>query len=180
MASRSYIEALVRSGCVYLYTGLETADAGLRRLICKAPIDEPETRERMLAASGLGARWGVSLMFGILRPNGDRAEDESHVAATLSLANRIASAGVTIEGFYPNIQTVLPNTGVDRGLRNRGVCLDYYSMPRTTAFDAFEDGGVGYNFLTLPLPASPDLQERHVLLLNDAARALQQLGRNRW
>ena len=77
-----------------------------------------------------------------------RASCNAH-GETVTLARELQERGVPVAGFYPNIQTVLPGTALDHGLAARGHELDFYSMPRATQFADFEDGVVGYNFLTL-------------------------------
>jgi hypothetical protein len=61
----------------------------------------------------------------------------------LLIRERSSSAG------DPNILTVLAGTELERSLRARGIAIDFYRLPRANVFADFEDGGVGWNFVTL-------------------------------
>ena len=104
-------------------------------------------------------------MFGGMSDDGLLLESDDTVAETISLVHELEGRGVPIAGIYRNIQTVLPGTALDDGL------LDFYSMPRAPSFTEFEDGCVGYNFLTIAQP--PDGERlRLAKTVSDATRSL--------
>jgi radical SAM superfamily enzyme YgiQ (UPF0313 family) len=146
--SRRLVDELAEHGCSYLYTGIESGSDEILRAIGKSGLTRELILERLGWLAGSGLRAGLSLMFGAMSDDGQLLETEATVLDTLSLANDILDLGVPVAGFYPNIQTALPGTALDHGLATRGHELDFYSMPRAREFGAFEDGAVGYNFLT--------------------------------
>lgn len=147
--SRPWLETLRAHGCSYLYTGLESASQEILAAIGKVNMNRDVAIERLTWMRDLGFRVGISLMFGSISLDGRLLETESTVAETLRLAADIRALGVHVTGFYPNIMTVLAGTELERSLRARGIKLDFYHMPRAAVFEAYEDGGVGYNFITL-------------------------------
>ena len=147
--SRPGLEQLRAHGCCYLSTGLESGSAEILAAIGKANMNRAVALERLAWMRDLGFRVGISLMFGAISLDGRLLETEATVAETLRLAVDIRALGVEVTGFYPNILTVLAGTELERSLRAHGIRLDFYRMPRTEAFAPFEDGGVGYNFVTL-------------------------------
>jgi hypothetical protein len=88
-------------------------------------------------------------MFGAMADDGQLVETEATVSETVALVNELHDRGVPLAGIYPNVQTVLPGTALDHGLAAHGRAMDFYSMPRAPSLQSFEDGCVGYNFLTL-------------------------------
>lgn len=148
--SKPWVEELARHGCRYLYTGLESASVDVLRAIGKASLAPDQVVERLEWASSSGVSVGVSLMFGAMALDGRVVENGESIEATMRLSEGIVDAGIRVAGFYPNVATVLPGTALARGLTRAGFDLDFYRMPRTPAFAAFEDGGVGYNFASLP------------------------------
>jgi radical SAM superfamily enzyme YgiQ (UPF0313 family) len=175
--SRNLLAELAEHRCTYLYTGIESGSNEVLRSIGKTAL----TRELMVERIGWfaehGVRAGLSLMFGAMTPNGRLVETKRTVADTVSLARELADLGVPIAGFYPNIQTVLPGTALDYGLAAHGLDLDFYSMPQVPEFAYFEDGAVGYNFLSVGGGTS---QERRTLARNIqlAAQGLESPRRN--
>jgi len=104
-------------------------------------------------------------MFGAMADGGHLLETEHTVAETISLVHELENRGVPIAGIYPNVETVLPGTALDDG------SLDFYSMPRAPSFTEFEDGCVGYNFLTVVRP--PDAARlRLAKTVSDATRSI--------
>ena len=97
-----------------------------------------------------GIRVGVSLMFGGISLEGKLLETRITARKTLSLARRILDAGVNVTGFYPNVLTVLPGTRLAVALDRLGHRLDFFEMPTCNLFKGLEDGGIGYNFMTIP------------------------------
>lgn len=159
--TRAWTDDLARSGCRYLYTGLESGSTRVLDAIGKRGFGPNPALERLEWIRDAGIRVGVSLMFGAMTPDGELVETENSVDETVALAEQVCRAGVGVTGFYPNIQTVLPGTHLARGLESSGVALDFYRMPRVDLFEELEDGPVGYNFLTLPSTAHE--HERHAL-----------------
>lgn len=155
--SRKLVVDLAEHGCTYLYTGIESGSNDVLQSIGKTGLTRELILERLGWFAEHGVRAGLSLMFGAMSEDGRLVETATSVADTLSLARALAERGVPIAGFYPNIQTVLPGTALDVGLASRGLDLDFYSMPRAPEFCGFEDGAVGYNFLTIELGASAEL-----------------------
>lgn len=147
--SRPWLATLRDHGCTYLYTGLESASEEILAAIGKVNMNRDVALERLAWMRDLGFRVGISLMFGAISLDGRLLETEATVAETLQLAANIRALGVDVTGFYPNIMTVLAGTELERSLRARGIRLDFYRMPRAEVFAAFEDGGVGYNLVTL-------------------------------
>jgi len=147
--SRRLVADLAEHGCTYLYTGIESGSNELLRAIGKTGLTRELILERLGWFEGCGVRAGLSLMFGALSDDGQLLETEATVEETVTLARELQQRRVPIAGFYPNIQTVLPGTALDHGLAARGREVDFYSMPRAPEFAEFEDGVVGYNFLTV-------------------------------
>jgi radical SAM superfamily enzyme YgiQ (UPF0313 family) len=162
--SRPWLETLRAHGCTYLYTGLESASQEILAAIGKKNMNRNVALERLTWMRDLGFRVGISLMFGAISLDGRLLETEATVAETLQLAADIRALDVDVTGFYPNILTVLAGTELERSLRARGIRLDFYRMPRAEIFAGYEDGGVGYNFVTLGdvlrQAVSPSLTER--------------------
>jgi len=172
------VAELAANGCRYIYTGLES---GARQVVTgiRKPDLTPDVaiqRMRWVAASDLQV--GISLMFGSMSVTGELLETTSALQETQDLAHRIADLGVSIAGFYPNVQTVLPGTALARGLAQSAFELDFYHMPRTPIFDALEDGGVGYNFLSLNDACGDRLQLAERIV--QVGREVQGLGRQPW
>lgn len=155
MLSERQVAEFADHGCTYLYTGVESGAPPVVNAINKPHV----TRELILERAGWvkknGLRLGVSLMFGVMSTKGELLETPQTLEATSELASAIVDTGVEVAGFYPNVQTVLPGTALAHGLKSEGHALDFYSMPRAPTFDTVEDGGVGYNFLSLA-PTSRD------------------------
>lgn len=147
--SERLVAELAENGCTYLYTGIESGSDEILRAIGKPGLTRELILERLGWFARHGVRVGISLMFGAMSENGQLAEMTANVVETKSLAHALVERGVPVAGFYPNIQTVLPGTALDHGLAARGLDLDFYSMPRAHEFAGFEDGAVGYNFLTV-------------------------------
>ncbi len=147
--SRRLVADLAEHGCTYLYTGIESGSNEILRAIGKTGLTRELILERLGWFEGYGVRAGLSLMFGALSDDGHLLETEATVGETVTLARELQERRVPITGFYPNIQTVLPGTALDYGLAARGREIDFYSMPRAPEFTYFEDGVVGYNFLTV-------------------------------
>lgn len=146
--TKPWVEELARHGCRYVYTGLESAAPEVLRAVGKRPLSSAEVLKRLEWLRKEGLQAGISLMFGSMTTDGALLETAETVGETMELAAAIVERGVNVAGFYPNVQTVLPGTALARGLEHARQHLDFYRMPRTAAFGGFEDGGVGYNFLT--------------------------------
>ena len=157
--SRKLVADLAQHGCTYLYTGIESGSNDVLRTIGKTGLTRELILERLGWFAAHGVRAGLSLMFGAMSEDGQLAETTTSVAATVSLARELVERGVPIAGFYPNIQTVLPGTALDHGLATCGMELDFYSMPRAQEFADFEDGALGYNFLTARGSTSPGARQ---------------------
>ncbi|MFN7590094.1 MAG: B12-binding domain-containing radical SAM protein [Planctomycetota bacterium] len=149
--SRSWLEKLREHGCQYIYTGLESASTTVLAGIGKSGFSSDVALERLAWCRELGLRVGISIMFGAIDLNARVLETLGTVAETMALARTISRSGLHVTGFYPNVMTVLAGTQLERALRSRGVRLDFYRMPRAPEFAAFEDGGVGWNYLTMGL-----------------------------
>lgn len=147
--SRKLVADLAEHGCTYLYTGIESGSNDVRRSIGKTGLTRELILDRLGWFAEHGVRAGLSLMFGAMSEDGQLAETAASITDTVSLARELVERGVPIAGFYPNIQTVLPGTALDHRLAARGLDLDFYSMPRAPEFAEFEDGAVGYNFMTV-------------------------------
>jgi anaerobic magnesium-protoporphyrin IX monomethyl ester cyclase len=175
--SRKLVADLAQHGCTYLYTGIESGSDDVLQSIGKTGLTRELILERLGWFAEHGVRAGLSLMFGAMSEDGQLAETTTSVADTVSLARELVERGVPIAGFYPNIQTVLPGTALDHGLAARGLDLDFYTMPRAPEFAEFEDGAVGYNFMTLNRETSPEqiaLAEKIIV----AAQELESPGAN--
>lgn len=164
--TRAWVDELARSGCRYLYTGLESGDSEVLSAIGKRPLNDAVMLERLSWISDAGLRVGISLMFGSMAQDGRLVENEHAVDRTVNLARGVVSRGISVAGFYPNVMTVLPGSALSRGLEANGVKIDFYRMPRTELFVDLEDGPVGYNFLSLAAPSERRLREdlgRHIV-----------------
>ena len=148
--SREFARLLVENGCTYIYTGVESGSEELRVATGKRGLCDSLVRERLKWIGTSGASVGLSLMFGILDAHANLLESEHSVEATIAFAHQCLADGLLVEGFYPNVMTVLPGTPVALGLAKAGVKLDFYSMPRVPEFSELEDGEVGYNFASVP------------------------------
>ena len=148
--TRKQVQVLQTYGCRYVYTGVESGSKSVLGSIGKHGFTSERALERLGWLADAGIRVGISLMFGALQPSGKLVEDEATVAATLAFADRIVEFGVPLVGFFPNVQTVLPGTPLASGLAAAGYDLDFYRMPRQPLFAGLEDGGIGYNFTTIP------------------------------
>jgi len=177
--SRRFVQLLAEHGCTYVYTGLETASSELLAAIGKANLNRELALERLAWLRDAGLRVGISLMFGSMSTAGELLETEETVDETAALAQTIVCAGVDVVGFYPNVQTVLPGTALARGLAAAGHELDFYCVPRCEMFNALEDGGVGYNFMTIPTVRVVG-KDRVAERIAAAAAAVQRLGTDRW
>ncbi len=176
--TRRRVEELADHGCNYIYTGLESGSEQVLRGIHKSAVTRDLVLERMEWARVAGLRVGVSLMFGALSVRGELLESVDSITATEELVEDVVATGVDVAGIYPNVQTVLPGTDLARGLGSNGHELDFYRMPRAPVFDGLEDGGVGYNFLTLA-----ESSERRVdlaLRIAASARRMQSLYNCPW
>ncbi len=178
--TKETMRTLAEHGCRYLYTGVESASPELLRAVGKIAVDEEGVLRRLKWAIDAEMRVGVSLLFGALSPTGAVIDTVDSVDGTVRLAERVVRAGVDVTGFYPNVETVLPGTKRERGLRAAGVPLDFYRVPRCAVFDELEDGAVGYNFMTIPTPADHMTRERVAQRVVAASRDLLTLGARRW
>jgi radical SAM superfamily enzyme YgiQ (UPF0313 family) len=179
-ASRAFLKALADHGCRYIYTGVETSSEQILQSIGKVNVNKGLIRERLGWLSELGQRVGISLMFGGISVTGELLETSASIDATVRLARQIVADGVNVVGFYPNVQTVLPDTLVDIGFRRQGIKLDFYTMPRCELFECLEDGGVGYNFLTVNQVSSKEKKETVAARIVEAAYEVQSLGQKNW
>jgi hypothetical protein len=177
--SRRFVRLLAEHGCTYVYTGLETASSEILTAIGKTSLNRELALERLAWLRDEGLRVGISLMFGSMSTAGALLETEETVDETVALAQAIVRAGVDVTGFYPNVQTVLPGTALARGLAAAGHELDFYRVPLCETFNALEDGGVGYNFLTIPSMRAAG-KERVAERIAAAAAAVQRFGTDRW
>jgi hypothetical protein len=158
--SERLVAELAENGCTYLYTGIESGSDDILRGIGKTGLTHALILERLGWFARHDMRAGLSLMFGAMADDGRLLETENTIAETLSLVHELRDRGVPIAGIYPNVETVLPGTALDHGLASCGRPLNFYSMPRGPMFSDFEDGCVGYNFLTL---SRHGCQARHSL-----------------
>lgn len=173
--SRGFARLLAQHGCTYVYTGVESGSEVLRAAVGKRGLRDSLVRERLLWLAEENLRVGLSLMFGILDASGALVETEQSVESTVAFSHQCLADGVIVEGFYPNVMTVLPATAVAAGFARAGVELDFYRMPRVHEFTGLEDGEVGYNFASLP-----GLAGNHgslVEAVREAAAHLASLGR---
>lgn len=177
--SRQFLGLLAAHGCTYVYTGLETASAEILAAVGKSNMNRGVALERFGWMRAEGLRAGISLMFGSMSTAGALLETEETIDETVALAQVIASSGLRVVGFYPNVQTVLPGTALARGLAAAGHELDFYRVPRCEVFDGLEDGGVGYNFMTIPTVRAAG-KERVAERIASAAAAVQRLGTDHW
>ena len=152
MLNERRVAELADHGCRYLYTGLESGAQSVLDGVRKPSVNRGLVLERMGWAARHRISVGLSLMFGAMSTIGEILESSATLDATRELASAVLDTGVRVAGFYPNVLTVLPGTQLARGLAAAGHELDFYAMPRAGIFDALEDGGVGYNFLTLGEP----------------------------
>jgi len=148
--SRSLPALLAAHGCTYAYTGIESGSEELRATVGKRALRDGIVSERLMWLADAGIRVGISLMFGVMDLAGRLLETERTIDETLAFVHRIVAEGVPVAGFYPNVMTVLPGTVLARGLEDAGYRLDYFRMPRVPEFEDLEDGGVGYNFASIP------------------------------
>ena len=176
--TRRRIQQLADHGCSYIYTGLESGADQVLHSIRKSAVTRDVVLARMQWAHEAGLSVGLSLMFGALSVSGRLLETADTIAATEDLVRDVAATGVDVAGIYPNVQTVLPGTELARGLERAGYGLDFYRMPRAPIFDGLEDGGVGYNFLTVAPPSERrlDLARRIVA----SAEVVQDFGSCGW
>lgn len=159
--TRRRLDQLADHGCSYIYTGLESGSDHVLLGIRKAAVTRDLVLERMRWVHEAGLRVGLSLMFGSLSISGQLLETADTIAATEDLVLEVAATGVDVAGIYPNVQTVLPGTALARGLQRAGYELDFYRMPRAPVFDGLEDGGVGYNFMTVVSPSERRIDLAH-------------------
>jgi radical SAM superfamily enzyme YgiQ (UPF0313 family) len=151
------IAELADHGCTYLYAGIESGAPDVLEGIRKPQLQPRLVAERTKWIAKQGPRVGLSLMFGSMSTKGVVLENRRSLNLTRDLTDAVRDTDVKVAGFYPNVQTVLPGTQLARGMAAAGHHLDFYSMPRAPIFDALEDGGVGYNFLTVGRPSANDL-----------------------
>jgi len=173
--SRRLVADLAEHGCTYLYTGIESGSNEILRAIGKTGLTRELILERLGWFAERGIRAGLSLMFGAMSDDGHLLETEATVGETVTLARELQERRVPVAGFYPNIQTVLPGTALDHGLAARGRELDFYSMPRAPQFADFEDGVLGYNFVTVDDSTSTE-RKRLAHSIVTAARQIVALG----
>lgn len=174
MLSRQNAEELAAGGCSYVYTGLESGAPSIASSLGKPGLGPELALERFGWLADLGLRVGISLMFGTLDQRGRLSEGAGQVAQTVELARAIRCRGVDVVGFYCNIETVLPGTHLERGLRSAGLELDFYRQPRCELFEGMEDGSVGYNFMTLPGgEVSAGVAMRHAQAILSGIEAIQ-------
>lgn len=178
--SRSFLHLLAQHGCRYIYTGLETASDEILAAIGKPSLNRRIALERLGWIRSERIPAGISLMFGSMSTTGKLLETDATIDATVGLAQAIRHAGVDVVGFYPNVQTVLPGTALARGLQAAGHDLDFYRIPKCPTFDVLEDGGVGYNFLTLPGVSSASSSHAIAEHIVDASMTLQREGAEPW
>lgn len=176
--TRRRLEQLADHGCSYIYTGLESGSDEVLLGIRKAAVNRDLVLERMRWSHEAGLRVGLSLMFGSLSISGQLLETADTIAATEELVFEVAATGVDVAGIYPNVQTVLPGTALARGLQRAGYELDFYKMPRASVFDGLEDGGVGYNFMTVAPLSDRRLDLAHRIVAS--AKAVQKFGSRGW
>jgi radical SAM superfamily enzyme YgiQ (UPF0313 family) len=169
--SHSFATLLGEHGCTYVYTGLESGSEELRACVGKKGLRDTLIYERLGWLADAGLDLGISLMFGVMDEHGCVRETEETVEETLEFASQLLAKHLPIAGFYPNVLTVLPGTPLDRGLRAAGHQLDFYKMPRVAEFAALEDGGVGYNFASIP--GRERGNERLVHVVSEAASLLE-------
>jgi radical SAM superfamily enzyme YgiQ (UPF0313 family) len=153
--SERFVAELAQNACTYLYTGIESGSDDILRAIGKTGLTRALMLERLGWFTRHEIRAGLSLMFGAMANDGRLLETESTIAETVSLVHELEDRDVPIAGIYPNVETVLPGTALDHELAARGRALDFYSMPRAPTFTNFEDGCIGYNFLTLSRTLNP-------------------------
>jgi radical SAM superfamily enzyme YgiQ (UPF0313 family) len=149
--SRDWLAKLRDHGCMYVYTGMESASTEVLNGIGKGGFSSEMALDRLAWCRDLDLRVGISIMFGAIDLNGRVLETPRTVSETVALTQKIIQTGLRVTGFYPNIMTVLAGTHLERSLRARGFQLDFYKMPRAAEFSCFEDGGVGWNYLTMGL-----------------------------
>jgi radical SAM superfamily enzyme YgiQ (UPF0313 family) len=149
MLSERFVRQLADHGCRYLYTGVESGGARILAAIGKPGLARDVVLQRIHWIRAAGMKIGISLMFGALSPEGALLETPATVIETMDLVSAIYATGVEVAGVYPNVETVLPGTGLAQTLAGAGVHPDFYRMPRFSRFAVLEDGGVGYNFATL-------------------------------
>jgi radical SAM superfamily enzyme YgiQ (UPF0313 family) len=148
--SEHFVRLIAEHGCAYAYTGIESGDEEIRASVGKPTLRDGLVYTKLALLADAGIALGISLMFGSLGRDGELVETEGTVEQTEALADRVIADGMGVAGFYPNVLTVLPGTAIARGLARAGLDLDFYSMPRVPEFTHLEDGGVGYNFASLP------------------------------
>ena len=173
-----WVSELADAGCVYLYTGVETAAESLLPSIGKREFELRAVFERLRWMVDCGMQVGVSLMLGVMNTRGELAESAATVSKTLEMARALkAEFGPRIH-LYPNVQTVLPGTALARGVAEAGRGIDFYTVPRVPAFDQFEDGGHGYNFASMQLPGWEPVAEAVQCAGHEIERLMAE--RNRW
>ncbi len=176
MLSRGELAAMASAGCTYVYTGLESASAGVLAGVGKGGLSKELAAKRIDWMGEFGLSVGVSLMFGAMSLQGELLEDEVAVSSTVSFAKELLVGNTKVVGFYPNVQTVLPGTALARGLAAAGLGPDFYRVPRCDAFSHLEDGGVGYNFATLPAVGSSMRLKEHAVRVAGAGKRLAALA----
>lgn len=169
MLTERRVAELADHGCTYLYTGVESGSPDVMEGISKSRGTGDLALQRMQWIRDHGMRAGISLMFGAMATDGRVLETGRSLRSTSELIDAVFSTGVEVAGVYPNVQTVLPGTALARGLAANGHDLNFYSMPRAPIFDGLEDGGVGYNFLTMGKPSEQEsaLAEQIVSTVED-------------
>lgn len=175
MLTERRVAELSEHGCTYLYTGIESGAAAILNGIRKPGLHRELVLERVRWVADHKLTLGLSLMFGAMATTGVVLENRSTLEETHLLASSILDTGVSVAGFYPNVQTVLPGTPLADGLRRHGAALDFYHVPRTSVFDGLEDGGVGYNFLSLA-PVSRERQRLAMAVVEHAERIRRLVG----
>lgn len=150
MLSRRRIQMLADHGCVYMYTGVESGAEDVRTALGKTHYSTSMAMDRLCAMSGSGVQVGLSVMLGGISEQGELLETKETLSQTVKFVSELRSRDVRLLGVYPNVTTVLPGTGLARALLAAGDRLNFYEMPRQAALEDFEDGGVGYNFWSVP------------------------------
>ena len=178
--TKGSLQLLIENGCRYIYTGLESGSPEIWKGVGKGALVEANPIEKLKWANGSSIRWGLSVMYGAMGEGGALLETSSSVQQTSRFFGEIEAAGVAIAGIYPNIETVLPGTGLHQTICAASGELDFMNQPTSPVFAGMEDGLVGYNFLSLS--SDSEKQERVSLAAQivDSALALQGQASHWW
>jgi selenocysteine lyase/cysteine desulfurase/radical SAM superfamily enzyme YgiQ (UPF0313 family) len=138
MIDREILREMERSGCTYVYTGLESASNEMLRAMGKDE-DRLDIDSAFKILRETGVRVGLSLFFGATKTGSGRtAETAATIAETLDFVQEQTRHG-NVVAVSPNLATYYPGTRLTNGL---GEPLDFHNpnVLRAYPWNRFEEG----------------------------------------